>query len=171
MNNLKVKAHVDVSNDELERKVNAALQRDPFLESRELSVQAVNGKIYLYGLVDTGFEKNHASEAVSKVPGVILVDNNIRVASPVRVKEDWALLNDVKSELFWSPFVDENAVNVEVDDGEVTLTGSVSSWFERRKATENAREAGAVGVVNKLKVLNDLATPGGRYSGRFFPNP
>jgi osmotically-inducible protein OsmY len=39
-----------------------------------------------------------------------------------------------------------------VTDGVATLTGTVDSWAERRAATDNAYEGGAVWVENELWV-------------------
>jgi osmotically-inducible protein OsmY len=41
---------------------------------------------------------------------------------------------------------------VTVDDGVVTLTGTVDTWTEREAAEENALEGGALRVVNRLDV-------------------
>jgi osmotically-inducible protein OsmY len=65
---------------------------------------------------------------------------------------DRSLFEAVESELFWSPFVDEDDVRIEVDDGVVTLSGEVDSNGEYQAAAENALEAGAVVVHNELKI-------------------
>lgn len=65
---------------------------------------------------------------------------------------DAELEEDIEYELFWSPFVDSLSVDVDVNNGVATLTGSVASWRAFTAATQNAFEAGALGVVNDLKV-------------------
>lgn len=67
-------------------------------------------------------------------------------------KTDWEIREDINDELFWSPFVDSDAITVTVDNGVATLTGTVETWYERRTATENAYEGGAVAVDNDLRV-------------------
>ena len=66
-------------------------------------------------------------------------------------KSDAQLKEDVKSELFWSPFVDSDDINVSVKNGEVTLKGSVEDQSAVDDAIENAYEAGAKNVISKLK--------------------
>ena len=61
---------------------------------------------------------------------------------------------NVESELFWSPFVDEDAISISVDDGVVTLAGAVASLREKEIARENALEGGAIRVNNDLVVDN-----------------
>lgn len=65
---------------------------------------------------------------------------------------DAELEEDIEYELFWSPFVDSTAVDVEVNNGVATITGTVENWRAFSAATQNAFEAGALGVVNNLKV-------------------
>ena len=57
-------------------------------------------------------------------------------------------------ELFWSPFVDANQVEISVDDGLVTLSGTVDSWREKRVAGENAVEGGALTIENDAVIAN-----------------
>ena len=54
--------------------------------------------------------------------------------------------------MWWSPFVDEDEVNVEVEDGVATLTGTVDHWGEWKAAEDNAFDGGAWKVRNKLEV-------------------
>jgi osmotically-inducible protein OsmY len=44
---------------------------------------------------------------------------------------DVRIRQDVLEELAWDPHVDDTEVGVEVDDGVVTLTGTVTSWAKR----------------------------------------
>lgn len=65
---------------------------------------------------------------------------------------DAQIANNIRDEFFWSPFVDESAIEVDVDKGIATLSGDASTWSEYRAATENAYEGGAVYVVNNLDI-------------------
>jgi osmotically-inducible protein OsmY len=73
-------------------------------------------------------------------------------------KPDSQIHHDVLEELKWDSRVDETEVGVEVDDGIVTLTGTVTSWAKRLAAQEAARR-----VVGVLDVANDIdvKVPGG----------
>ena len=53
-------------------------------------------------------------------------------------KSDTEIKEDIKGELWWTPFVDSDDVKVAVVDGHVTLTGMVDSWSEYYAATKNA---------------------------------
>jgi osmotically-inducible protein OsmY len=73
-------------------------------------------------------------------------------------KTDTQIHRDVLEELKWDSRVDETEVGVEVDNGVVTLTGTVTSWAKRMAAQEAARR-----VVGVLDVANDIKvkSPGG----------
>jgi osmotically-inducible protein OsmY len=177
-NRLKVRPENRPPDAEVEKSVREALLRNPYVERYEIAVDAVDGRVYLSGTVDSLFEKGEAEEVVGGIAGVVEVRNNLNVAldrplvydpyvydwypydygwytyDGVRTtrKNDWAIHEDIQSELWWSPFVDANEVAVKVDDGVATLTGTVDTWSERLAATENALEGGAVKVVNDLNV-------------------
>ena len=67
-------------------------------------------------------------------------------------KTDVEIKFDIQDELWWSPSVDADQMNIEVVNGTATLTGQVDSWSEWQAAKENAYEGGATWVHNKLEV-------------------
>ena len=105
--------------------------------------------------------------------GVTAVINNIEYEHSWSWQPDWEIREDVKDELFWSPFVDEEQVSVTVDEGVVTLTGRVETWSERSSAEHNAWEGGAKDVRNKLTVVYSAIGPDagtGYHYPYLFPN-
>ncbi len=153
-NFLSVRPEKVPEDDELRTIVKNALDRDPYVERHDIAVMVRNGRVYLYGTVDSYFERNHAEEVVSKLRGVVEVANRLKFLSPETRQNDDEILGNIRSELMWSPFVDDDGVEALVEDGVATLTGTVSSVLEKRKADENAREGGAVRVRNRLEVGN-----------------
>jgi osmotically-inducible protein OsmY len=179
-NRIKVRPANDLGDQSIESRVKKALIRDPVVESYEITVDADNGIVDLYGTVDTYYEKATADDVASRILGVIAVDNNIVVSNsydPYRYDpyvDDWSaydypwyhypksvthqsdseIKEEIGDELFWSPFVDADDVKVYVDDGVATLTGTVDSWSEYTAAHENALEGGAVAVRNQLEIAN-----------------
>jgi osmotically-inducible protein OsmY len=132
--------------------VTNALKRDPYVESPDVDVDVMDGVVYLHGRVDSGFEKIRAQELASNTRGVLKVDNNLAFESGWDFKDDLELREDVEYQLFWSPFVDSDKIDVEVDHGSVILRGRVSSWQAYRSARSNALDAGAKDVRNQLIV-------------------
>jgi len=70
----------------------------------------------------------------------------------LKKQPNFSLKGNIIHEFFWSPFVDENKIKVNVKNGVATLTGSVNSLMEYDAATENAYEGGAKQVNNELKI-------------------
>jgi osmotically-inducible protein OsmY len=69
-----------------------------------------------------------------------------------RGRSDREIHDAIHHELVWSPFVDAEQVDIDVQDGRVTLTGTVETWREYHAAEENAYEGGALIVSNRLEV-------------------
>lgn len=132
--------------------VRAALARDPYVERYDVGVDVIGGRVYLSGSVNTSFEQEQAKDVASRVNGVIDVRNGIRHDHEWTRLSDREIMDDVKWQLFWSPFVDSGDITVAVEDGVVTLTGTVADWAEWRDAAENAFEGNAKDVRNKLKI-------------------
>ena len=60
---------------------------------------------------------------------------------------------DVEEELFWDPRVDNAAIAVSTDDGDVTLRGTVGSFREKREAANAAKRVyGVTSVDSELSV-------------------
>lgn len=161
-NHLKIRQDVP-GNDELEKRVATALLNDPYVERYDVTVNAYNGWVYLSGDVNTSFEKNHAERITEGVKGVVGVDNNLEYDYLWTWKPDWEIREDVKDQFQWSVFVDEDDINVSVDNGVVTLTGTVGSWSEKDDAAKNAYQGGAKDVKNNLVVDYRYYGPYGPY--------
>lgn len=180
-NYLKVRGEQPPTDEQIRSNVVDAIQRDPYVQRDDVSVSVIGGEVYLAGEVDTYFQKTQADDIASQVPGVVEVNNNLLVAdawtpptpSPYvdehvwlpgagryvlpegfdPAKSDWAIAQDIRDELWWSPFVDAEQITVSVDDGVARLTGKVETWDERQAAATNAFEGGAVEVDNDLQIV------------------
>jgi osmotically-inducible protein OsmY len=154
-NNIKVRPVTIPSNEDLKNRVARAFLNDPYIDRFKLDISAYGGTVYLSGDVNTPWEKRRATRLAEGVKGVLavgnIIDSEIDFAHQWTWKPDWEILEDVKDEIFWSPFVDSDKVTVTVDDGIVTLTGTVSTYSERQSAEDNAYEGGAKDVRNKLE--------------------
>jgi osmotically-inducible protein OsmY len=68
-------------------------------------------------------------------------------------KPNMLLESDVQDELDWDPQVDDTRIVVKGDDGRVTLSGSVPTYFQATRAADDALMVGGVtGVENQLLV-------------------
>lgn len=167
-NYLTVRTDAQLSDAEVESRVNAAIARDPYLDRSEITTSVWGGDAYLYGTVDSSFDRRWADDVVASVDGVEAVHNQLTAiptadttdwrdpylpgTRPYLRKDDFEMAEDVRAQLWWSPFVDTDEIAVNVDEGEVRLTGTVDTLHERRMAGVNAYQGGAVSVDNDLKV-------------------
>jgi osmotically-inducible protein OsmY len=175
---LRVKNHLKVrptipTNEELNKRVATALFNNPYIERYKIDINAYNGWVYLSGDVNSSFEKNQAKYVTEGVKGVVGVVNNLGYEKLWVWKPDWEIRENVKQQLWWSPFVDEYDVNVSVSDGEVMLSGTVNSWSQKDDAEINAFQGGAKDVKNILVVDNLYYGPygPGYYGSVYNHNP
>ncbi|MEX1301489.1 MAG: BON domain-containing protein [Desulfotignum sp.] len=171
---------VAINDRELAQNIEDTLDRDAYVEGYDIQVNVRSGVAELYGKVTTYFEKMRAENLASTIAGIYFVNNYIAVArkwspyhhspfmhpdnfpgkayewysspAPSSQNTDRQIREDIKEEIRWSPFVDEEKVDVSVDNGRATLTGTVNSRLEHDAAIQNAREGGAGSVNNQLKI-------------------
>lgn len=75
--------------------------------------------------------------------------------------DDDEIRQSVRANLYQDAYLDVDRINVEVEDGVVTLTGEVDDFMEARYAWDDAWEVDGVhGVVNQLTVRVDQPAPG-----------
>jgi osmotically-inducible protein OsmY len=160
-NLLRVRPVVIRPDDDLVLDVQAALSGDAYLHRHKIGVSAYNSKVYLRGSVDSQYEKDRAEDVAARVPGVVDVANHLKAGDGQLAKPDREIRRDVRAQLSWSPFVDSHDIEVLVDEGVVTLKGTVENWRDVQAATKNAIQGGAKRVVNRLKVRNgpDFSRP------------
>ncbi len=178
-NRLKVRPG-DVADASVEDSVRAWFRADPLIERYALEVEVRDGTARLTGRVDDVREKLRAEQLAARTHGVREIENRVDVVastayvfdpyvdvdSPLDrrwyfrpphnapMDDDW-LRDEVEEELFWSPYVDSDQVEIRVEDGTVTLSGEVDSRLEERMAIENAWQAGATHVRDRLSTGRD----------------
>jgi osmotically-inducible protein OsmY len=108
------------------------------------------GWITLTGNVAWEFQRSAAESAVSYLTGISGISNNIKIkpeVPPTAIKEV------VEKALKRNTEIDSGNIYVSTDAGDVTLTGSINSWGERREAATAAWNApGVTSVENNLVV-------------------
>jgi len=168
INRIKVRPERPVGDADLASRILDALEANPYTEAIDTTVRVHDGQVTLTGTADTRFEKREAARVAAGVLGVTDVRNAIELipidptwqdtwetdtSIPiVTTRGDADILDAVENQLFWSPFVDSDAIDVSVAGGIVTLDGTVDSWWEYNAAEANAFDAGVTTVINDLDV-------------------
>ena len=111
--------------------VNAALAADPRIVSNNISVSTTDGMVTLLGSVRNLAEHRFADLEAKKVKGVHGVINRIEVIPIQRLDTDIRQL--IRRRIINSAVMTTNHLGVVVNNGQVTLTGTVDSYIEKRK--------------------------------------
>ena len=153
VNELRVVPVTPRTDQEITDDVRAALVRDVWVDERKITVNTINGVVYLAGTVDSYTEKSYAEGDAWSVPGVIDVINNIVIApSPTRTDDEIA--QEVRNDLARNIRIDPSRMSVNVVNGTVTLRGTVSTVEQKWLAEEVAWwTAGVRDVLNELQVV------------------
>jgi hyperosmotically inducible protein len=136
-------------------KVNSALIQDPAVKARKIDVDTLQGVVMLTGVVATEKEAARAVEITQKVPGVKQVKNNLQIGkkSWTQALDDKVIGSKIKAKLINEPGIRSLNIDVDVNNGVVTLTGLVEYQHQKNRAIEIAgTTAGTVKVVDNLKV-------------------
>lgn len=114
---------------EIARAIRHALEWNVLVPSDRIHSTVTDGWVMLEGKVKCYRERADAERAVSHLPGVCGVTNKIIVCSPAEPERVKFLIEDVLERR-----ADREAhhLRVKVEDGEVTLTGAVKSWDEKK---------------------------------------
>jgi len=147
-----VKAEPAVSDAELQRTVWAELRFDPRVDASAIAVSAVDGRVTLRGTVGSFHEKRAAGRAAARVRGVASVENELEVRLLTARRLDDDLRGSVLRALQLDSLVPQG-VHARVDDGWVTLTGTVDWQYQREEAARVAGNVlGVVGIDNAIEV-------------------
>jgi osmotically-inducible protein OsmY len=138
----------------LQKNVIEELAWEPALTTTEIGVAAKDGVITLSGKVRTYSQKYAAEKAVHRVAGVKAVAEDLEVhLLPEHTRNDTELAHAVLNAFTWNVAVPEDKIQVDVEDGWVTLRGQVQWDFQRRAAEGSIRSlAGVRGVSNLIAV-------------------
>jgi osmotically-inducible protein OsmY len=142
-------------NDGLMAEVNDELFWDPRVDNAAIAVSADDGAIILRGTVGSLREKREAKRAAQRVYGVMSVDDQlqVRLLDDAR-RADADLRGDVLQALALDSLVPQS-VDAKVDDGFVTLAGTVDWQYQRDEADQVASNVvGLFDVFNEIEIKN-----------------
>lgn len=151
-NYLAIEPHERKSDPDLEKEVNQALLRDPYVEDFDLHVRVDDGKAILTGEVDTPFEKWQIRQLTVSIPGIIEIENRVKVKSSSPDLADQDLIRVIKDRLWWSPYINSYQIQITENNHTITLNGVTDSFFQRKLAEQIAYESGARHVDNHIRL-------------------
>ncbi|WP_032096658.1 MULTISPECIES: BON domain-containing protein [unclassified Alteromonas] len=163
----------------IDGKAEATLLFNGNLDSFDINTDVKNGDVILTGKVDNSVDKKLAEELVANIDGVMSVDNKLTVVESEDmdsmtsgmsddledgVNEGTSELTDakiatvIKTRLLMDSDISGFDIDVDVENGNVVLTGSVDSDAEEDLAVAIAQNASDVkNVENNLTVVTKTA--------------
>lgn len=146
-----------IEDQEIKTKVNAKFTGDSNVNPFRIDTDVREGVVYLRGEVTNAQAKARAEELARDTHGVTRVVNQVQVVSRAeqddeRLSDAW-ILTKVKAKLAADPEINPFNIDVDVDDGVVTLSGRVAKASTKIDAERLAGETKGVNrVVNELAV-------------------
>jgi osmotically-inducible protein OsmY len=143
-----------MKDSDLRQSVSDALDFEPSVNAANIGVAARDGVVTLSGHVSTYAEKLKAEEVVMGVRGVKAIAEEIEVRpAGAHATADDEIARRVLDILRWNTTVPEDRVKVAVQNGWVTLSGSVE-WNHQRESASRALQglAGVRGVANTIRI-------------------
>ncbi|HVA57772.1 MAG: BON domain-containing protein [Gemmatimonadaceae bacterium] len=139
---------------QLQRDVIEEMAWQPNISDAEIAVGAKNGVVTLSGFVNTYAQKYGAVRAAEKVRGVHAVADDLKVRLPQSLmRSDTDIAHAAVSALKWDVEVPDTRIKALVDDGWVSLDGTVDWQFQRLAAERAVRHlSGVKGVINRITV-------------------
>ncbi|GAA5648426.1 BON domain-containing protein [Vibrio proteolyticus] len=139
----------------IDGKAEATLLFNGNLNSFDINTDVKQGVVYLTGNVDSDVDKRLAGELVRNIDGVKKVDNQLTVMDEKQqssdLKQDLVdskIATVVKTSLLLEPDVNGSDINVDVEQGVVTLKGEVESDAMRQLALLLAKHTDDVKKVD-----------------------
>jgi osmotically-inducible protein OsmY len=131
--------------------VSAELKFDPLVDDADIHVVNVSGDVALNGTVPSYPQYLEAAAAAQRVGGVKNVHNHLQVVlSDADVRDD-AMLTTAANNALTQNVIVPDGVEAAVEDGNVTLTGTVGYGPERAAA-----ERAVSGLIGLRNVRNDI---------------
>jgi osmotically-inducible protein OsmY len=126
--------------------VEKELKFDSMIDARNIKVVNLNGDVTITGTVPSYPQYLGAAAAVRRVTGVTGVHNQLEVALPEKDYRDDSRLTTAANNALTQNVTVPDTVEATAEDGNVTLSGSVS--YGSQRAAAEAAVAGLVGVRN-----------------------
>ena len=142
------------SDEQINLDVFEELTWDPAIHVADLNIDTFDGRVTLTGTVHNYRTMEEATEAAYRVSGVRSVDNEMVVdPSEPDIRTDSSIADSIKRALLLDYQVPDQRINVEVNNGHVTLTGSVDWAYQRQAEMNDMLKINGITSVENLITL------------------
>lgn len=143
------------SREDIKQDVVDHLNWDDRVDAAGIDVAVEGGKVTLHGTTSTIISRHYAAADALEVPGVKSLDNKLKVKYPAAAApSDEQIRKSIEHLLEWNSSIDSKHVRVRVENGIVTLEGSVDALWRKFHAEDVLMQlTGVAGINNKLTVV------------------
>jgi len=138
------------SDGDIVRSIEDVLRWNAFALNQPILVRVDSGSVTLRGEVDWAYQRAGIERALRPLLGIVGIDNHILIRKTVPPRD---LSQRIGEALQRQAEVQPAELEVEVQDGRVTMRGRVHSWHERDAAQATAWSApGVRDVISRVEV-------------------
>jgi osmotically-inducible protein OsmY len=150
----KAEKEQSMSDKDLRQYIIDELDFEPSVDAAHIGVAVEKDVVTLTGHVRSYVDKLAAVAATRRVRGVHAIAEEIEVRYPSDKKTaDDEIARRAIDIIRWSAVVPEDAIQVTVRDGWVTVGGQVNWWYQRNAAEDVARKlSGVSGIINNITI-------------------
>ena len=145
------------TNHQLQIDVIEAIKWEPLLKQTKIDVEANEGVITLSGIVDSFIKKSVAVNTAKKVTGAKALVEKIEIQlNTDDEKSDAEIAIGVLSALKANKDIPVDTVQIEVEDGHVTLDGKLEWNHQKQAAQQSASTVEGIKVLtNRIEIETD----------------
>ena len=144
---------MSINDEDIDKQVVDQLYWDNSVKASDVAVTVDHGSVTLNGTVPSYHAKYTAAEDAYLVSGVKSVDNKLKV-NYFSLPTDHQIKEAVESSLDWDFDLDSQKINVSVDEGTVTLLGTVDSYWKKILAEmDTSKINGVIEIKNELAIV------------------
>jgi osmotically-inducible protein OsmY len=160
----------DYTDQNIKTNIQSLLKWTQSIGSSDINVTVSNGNVTLTGEVDKAWKKRRVEELIYDLGGIKEISNRLVVLktpkksekAPISenqatAQEDNIISENIIAALEDIPNLNSENISVEVDSGEVTLSGRVEN-FQQYEAAEDAvlYRLGVHNIVNNLDIVEEF---------------
>ena len=142
------------TDSQVQQDVLAELKWEPSVNAAEIGVEVKEGVVTLAGHVDSYAAKWNAERAAQRVAGVkaLAVEMDVKLTG-LSKRTDSDIASSVQNALQWLTYVPKDAIQVMVEKGWITLTGTVDWQYQKEAAADGVRYLmGVTGVSDQIAI-------------------
>lgn len=143
-NRLDVLYRRPVSDRQLKENVERMLAWNPDIDEGQITVTASDGHVKLSGTVDAFWKKAFIEADTTNMIGVVEITNSLAVVPHAEIVDE-----SIKQQIIerLEKEIGTDRIGVEVEEGEVVLSGTAQSWMAKRSALDIAEQSGGVRYI------------------------